>query len=205
MPRGNNNRLKAQHCAKEQRLEIVAPLWRKNYTYREIQAEVMKRLDLKAYALSTVKSDVDTLLKEWQENRLDDTDKKVTSELARIDLVIREAWDMWEKSKQDYEKKRGKQHGKPTFDEQGVQIGVKTSWQELYNEEFRACGDSRYLDIIIRCIERRCKLLGLDKETVDLNAQIGDGRLEIVYVSNNDVGLASSEEEVRRREGLEDI
>lgn len=205
MPRGNNNKLRLQRNMKEQRLEIVAPLWRKNYTYREIQAEVRKRLGLDTYALCTVKHDVDTLLQEWQENRLEDTDKKVTSELARIDLVIREAWDMWEKSKVDYEKKKGRQHGKPIFDEEGTQTGVKTSWQELYNEEFRACGDARYLDIIIRCIERRCKLLGLDKETVDLNAQIGDGRLEIVYVSGNDVGLASSEEEVRRREGLDDI
>lgn len=202
MPRGNNNIRRAQKCNKEQRLEIVAPLWRKNYTYREIRVEVMKRLDLKAYALSTVKSDVDTLLHEWQENRLEDTDKKVTSELARIDLVIREAWDMWEKSKQDYEKKKGKQKGVPIFDEQGVQIKVKTTYQEMLNEEYRAKGDARYLDIIIRCIERRCKLLGLDKETVDLNAQFGDGKLEIVYVSNNDVGLASSEEEVRKREGL---
>lgn len=202
MPRGNNNKLREQKCNKEQRLEIVAPLWRKNYTYREIRVEVMKRLDLKAYALSTVKSDVDTLLHEWQENRLDDTEKKITSELARIDLVIREAWEMWEKSKQDFEKKKGKQKGIPIFDEQGVQIKVKTTFQEMQNEEYRAKGDARYLDIIIRCIERRCKLLGLDKETVDLNAQFGDGVLKVVYVSNNNVGLASSEEEVRKREGL---
>lgn len=202
MPRGNNNKLREQKCNKEQRLEIVAPLWRKNYTYREIRVEVMKRLDLKAYALSTVKSDVDTLLHEWQENRLDDTEKKITSELARIDLVIREAWEMWEKSKQDFEKKKGKQKGVPIFDEQGVQIKVKTTFQEMQNEEYRAKGDARYLDIIIRCIERRCKLLGLDKETVDLNAQFGDGVLKVVYVSNNNVGLASTEEEVRKREGL---
>lgn len=202
MPRGNNNKLREQKCNKEQRLEIVAPLWRKNYTYREIRVEVMKRLDLKAYALSTVKSDVDTLLHEWKENRLDDTEKKITSELARIDLVIREAWEMWEKSKQDFEKKKGKQKGVPIFDEQGVQIKVKTTFQEMQNEEYRAKGDARYLDIIIRCIERRCKLLGLDKETVDLNAQFGDGVLKVVYVSNNNVGLASTEEEVRKREGL---
>lgn len=202
MPRGNNNKLREQKCNKEQRLEIVAPLWRKNYTYREIRVEVMKRLGLKAYALSTVKSDVDTLLHEWQENRLDDTEKKITSELARIDLVIREAWEMWEKSKQDFEKKKGKQKGVPIFDEQGVQIKVKTTFQEMQNEEYRAKGDARYLDIIIRCIERRCKLLGLDKETVDLNAQFGDGVLKVVYVSNNNVGLASSEDEVRKREGL---
>lgn len=205
MPRGNNNKLREQRILKEQRLEIVAPLWRKNYTYREIRTEVMKRLGLKTYGLFTVKSDVDTLLMEWQENRLEDTGKKITSELARIDLVIREAWEMWEKSKVDYEKKKGKQKGRPIFDEQDVQIGVKTTFQEMQNEEYRAKGDARYLDIIIRCIERRCKLLGLDKETVDINAQIGDGRLEIVYVSNNDVGLASSEEEVRQREGLTDI
>lgn len=202
MPRGNNNKLREQHNIKEQRLEIVAPLWRKNYTYREIRLEVMKRLGLEQYALSTVKRDVDTLLQEWQENRLEDTDKKVTSELARIDLVIREAWEMWEKSKEDYEKKKGKQKGKPKFNDKGVQVGVLTTYQEMQNEEYRAKGDARYLDIIIRCIERRCKLLGLDKETVDLNAQIGDGVLKIEYVSNGNVGLAHSEEEVRMREGL---
>lgn len=202
MPRGNNNKLREQKCNKEQRLEIVAPLWRKNYTYREIRGEVTKRLGLQAYALSTVKSDVDTLLQEWKENRLDDTEKKITSELARIDLVIREAWEMWEKSKQDFEKKKGRQKGVPIFDKQGVQIKVKTTFQEMQNEEYRAKGDARYLDIIIRCIERRCKLLGLDKETVDINAQFGDGLLKVVYVSNNNVGLASSEEEVRKREGL---
>lgn len=202
MPRGNNNKLKAQHCAKEQRLEIVAPLWRKNYNYREIRAEVMKRLDLPSYSLQTVKRDVDTLLKEWQENRLGDTEKKITSELARIDLVIKEAWEMWEKSKEDYEKKKAKQKGKPKLDQQGVQIGVTTTYQEMQSEEYRARGDARYLDIIVRCIERRCKLLGLDKETIDLNTKIEDGKLEIVYVSNGGVGISHSEEEVRRREGL---
>lgn len=205
MPRGNNNLRKEQHCVKEQRLEIVAPLWRKNYNYREIRAEVMKRLGLPSYSLQTVKRDVDTLLKEWQENRLGDTEKKITSELARIDLVIKEAWEMWEKSKEDYEKRKSKQKGKPKTDKQGVQIGVTTTYQEMQNEEYRAKGDARYLDIIIRCIERRCKLLGLDKETIDLNTQIEDGKLEIVYVSNGGVGISHSEEEVRKREGLADI
>lgn len=202
MPRGCNIKAREQAHVREQRLQIVAPLWRRNYTYREIQAEVMKRLGLQAYSIATVKKDVDRLLKEWQENRLKDTEQRVTSELARIDLVIKEAWEMWDKSKEDYERKKGKQKGVPKFDEQGVQVAVVTTYQEMQNEEYRAKGDARYLDIIIRCIERRCKLLGLDKETIDLQAQIGDGVLEVKYVSNGNVGLASSEQEVREREGL---
>lgn len=200
MPRGNNNRLKAQHCAKEQRLEIVAPLWRRNYNYREIRAEVMKRLDLPSYSLQTVKRDVDALLKEWKENRLEDTDKRISSELARIDLVIKEAWEMWEKSKEDYEKKKAKQKGIPKTDDQGVQVGVVTTYQEMQNEEYRARGDARYLDIIIRCIERRCRLLGLDRESIDVNLA-AQGKVEIVY-RDAGVSCATGEEEVRQREGL---
>ena len=80
---------KAQCKKKDQlkiaRLEIVSTLYKRGYSYRKIREEVMKRLDLSTYSLQTVQNDVQTLLREWRDSRLEDTDELVTLELARID------------------------------------------------------------------------------------------------------------------------
>ena len=47
---------------------------------------------------------------------LPDTDEKITSEVARLKLVIREAWEAWEKSKADYNSKTQRQVGLPNKD-----------------------------------------------------------------------------------------
>lgn len=71
----------------------------------------MRRLDLKTYSLDTVKKDIDLLLKEWREERIDDMDASISLELARIDAIIVELWAQWEKSKQDTEKTATKKKG----------------------------------------------------------------------------------------------
>lgn len=95
---------KAQCKKKDQlkiaRLEIVSTLYKRGYSYRKIREEVMKRLDLSTYSLQTVQNDVQTLLREWRDSRLEDTDELVTLELARIDEACRELWEQWEESKE---------------------------------------------------------------------------------------------------------
>ena len=49
MPQGNNNKRRAQRIDIENRLQIIAPLYRKGWTEREITAEVRKRLDSPKY------------------------------------------------------------------------------------------------------------------------------------------------------------
>ena len=61
---------KKQSQLKLARLEIVAQMYKRGHSYRQIQAEVMKRLDLKAYSLQTIHADVQTLLSEWRESRI---------------------------------------------------------------------------------------------------------------------------------------
>ena len=56
------------------RLEIVAQLYKRGYSVRKIQSEVMKRLGLETYSTSTVQRDINTLLQEWRESRLTDID-----------------------------------------------------------------------------------------------------------------------------------
>ena len=48
------------------RLDIIAGLYKRGYSYREIREEVMARLDLESYSLRTVHKDVNTLLEEWR-------------------------------------------------------------------------------------------------------------------------------------------
>lgn len=108
------------------RLDIIAQLYKRGYSYREIREEVMARLDLQAYSLQTVHKDVNRLLAEWRETRIDNTDLAVQLELERIDEVIKEAWAAWEKSKTDYERKKAKQQGIPGGDAESGEGGVVT-------------------------------------------------------------------------------
>ena len=100
---------KKQRQMKLARLEIVAQLFKRGYSRRKIREEVKNRLDLKSYSLGTVQSDVQTLLAEWREDRIENTDDLVQLELERIDDAVRELWEQWEKSKTDYNKTQRKQ------------------------------------------------------------------------------------------------
>lgn len=199
MPQGNNNKHRAQKIDIENRLQIIAPLYRRGWTEREITAEVRKRLDRPKY--NQAHCDIQRLLKEWREERLTDTDEKITSEVARLKLVIREAWEAWEKSKEDYHLQKSTQHGQPLFDERGKQISIETVKAIMYDAEKRGFGEPRYLDIIIKAETQICKLLGLDKVVLDLNAGF-QGGIEVRYI-NSGRQCACSEQEVIEREGLD--
>ena len=199
MPRGSNEKHRLQKVSIENRLQIIAPLYRQGWTEREIRDEVRKRLDMPTY--NQAHPDIQRLLKEWQNERLTETDQKITSEVARLRYVIREAWSAWEKSKTDYYGKTQTQVGLPSENPDTGQITMKTVKAIMYDAEKRGLGDPRYLDIILKAETQICKLLGLDKVVLDLNAGF-QGGIEIRYV-NAGVQCASSEQEVIEREGLE--
>lgn len=147
------------------RMDIIAQLYKRGYSYRQMQEEVKARLDLQSYSLRTVHKDVNTLLAEWREMRIENMDLAVQLELERIDDVIREAWEAWEKSKQDGDKTRTKQTGMPTQPGEGDEGGgngeIITIKLERTTEEQTNCGDPRYLEIIHKNLTERRKLLGL--------------------------------------------
>lgn len=185
-----------------QRLQIVAPLWRQNYSEREIRVEVMKRLGLETLSSRTVHEDIKRLLKEYQSERLENTDAKVTAELARLDLVIQEAWKQWEDSKQDKDIKKTKRKGLPKLDADGKEDGLLTAYVEQIKDTAHGKGDPRYLDIILKALEQRRRLLGLDRVQVDLTGTLG-GEIEIKHTSTG-YKPATSEAEVRARDGIKE-
>lgn len=154
------------------RLDIIAQLYKRGYNYRQMQQEVKARLDLQSYSLSTVHKDVQALLAEWRQTRIESLDHAIQLELERIDDIIREAWEAWDKSKQDGDKTRTKQTGivpKGGNGEDEDSGEIKTVKVERTSEELTNCGDPRYLEIIHKNLMERRKLLGLyapDKKEV---------------------------------------
>ena len=200
MPRGNNNIRRANERAIQERLSIIAPLWRRNWTYQEIRKEVMAMTGRKTYSLETVHRDVERLLEEWSTARINDTDQRVTAELARLDLVIKEAWEMWERSKENYTKTEQRDKGAPIRDVNNNKLTVRSIESMKKETEVRGLGDPRFLDVILRAMQQRIKLLGLDQTTIDIGKNL-QGQIEIRYIDAG-VPCATSEEEVRTREGL---
>jgi lambda repressor-like predicted transcriptional regulator len=154
------------------RLEIVAELYKRGYSMREVQAEVMKRLGIKTYSLQTVQRDIHSLLREWRENRIDDTDQSVQLELERIDDAVRELWEQWEKSKQDYTKTANKKKGAPIADKKNKETKIQTFQTEKTETEVIRLGDVSYLAEIRAQLTERRKILGLyapEKKDVTVN------------------------------------
>lgn len=141
------------------RLQIASKLYLRGYSFRAIREEVMRRLDLKTYSLDTVKKDIDLLLKEWREERIDDIDASISLELARIDAIIVELWTQWEKSKQDTEKTATKKKGAAKRND-GI-TGIETQAIEETRASVLGLGNVAYISEIRAQLTERRKLLGL--------------------------------------------
>ena len=157
---------KRRNQEKEARLEIVSQLYKRGYSVRSIRAEVMRRLDLATYSVSTVHRDIHTLLNEWRESRLEDMDEAFQLELTRIDDTVRELWEQWEKSKEDYIKTQRKRKGAPQRNngEGGNNTGdgnIRTFSVEEKTQNIVGLGNPAYIAEIRQQLAERRKLLGL--------------------------------------------
>lgn len=156
--------LKAIKQKKIARLNIVSDLYKKGWSIRQIRAEVMARLDLPTLSTGTVKRDIDTLLEEWRDDRVKDTDALLELELARIDETCKELWEQWERSKEESEVKTTKRKGIPRQQGDGQQQPggqIHTLSLEEKKVSQQELGDPRYIaEIRAQLMERR-RLLGL--------------------------------------------
>lgn len=156
--------LKAIKQKKIARLNIVSDLYKKGWSIRQIRVEVMARLDLPTLSTGTVKRDIDTLLAEWRDDRVKDTDALLELELARIDDTCKELWEQWERSKEESEVKTTKRKGIPRQQTEGQQAGggqIHTLSLEEKKVSQQGLGDPRYIaEIRAQLMERR-RLLGL--------------------------------------------
>jgi hypothetical protein len=106
------------------------------------------------------------LCKKWIERANIDTADRLAIELAKIDATERRAWEALKKSDKPFEVEGGDRREEPpgpaTGSGNGTPAVVKT--RTSYRRESRVA-DPRYMEVILKCIERRCKILGLDAPT----------------------------------------
>lgn len=152
---------KRRNQEKIARMEIVAKLYKRGYSCRQIREEVMTRLNLGSYSLCTVNNDIKKLLEEWRENRIEDMDDALQLELERIDETCRELWAQWEKSKEDYNKTTNTRKGAPQRNKDTGESTVRTFSIEERTSNVQGLGNPQYIAEIRQQLMERRKLLGL--------------------------------------------
>ena len=143
---------------KTARLDIIAELYKRGYSLRKITEDVKPRLNIPKLAVSSTYNDVQTLLKEWRESRIENIDQALQLELERIDDTTAELWEQWDKSKEEAQKttttRSGRIKGKGN-------AGIETDAVSESRTNVGGLGNPAYIaEIRQQLIERR-KLLGL--------------------------------------------
>ena len=138
--------------------------------------------------------DLKVLQKMWRTSALQDFDQAKAEELAKIDALERQYQDAWERScaaarTEIARAKRTQQQG------ESIEKSTRTEDQ---------VGDPRFLAGVQWCIERRCKIRGIDAPTKSElagpgGAPIGMGFDEIVKILRgvNDTGPDQGDSTVR--------
>lgn len=139
------------------RKTIVAKYYKLGFTLRAILEKVKEEMGNDRISVSTIKYDIDDLLVEWQESRIEDTDLAIQTELQRNYDQMREAWEAWEKSKSDYKQRYQKQKGMTVNQQE-----IKTKEVERGEKDMINYGDPRYLAELRMLADQRIKLLGLN-------------------------------------------
>lgn len=108
---------------------------------------------------SVVSDDLAAIRKQWLASSVRDFDEARAQELAKIDILEVEFWRAWQRSCEPRETDAAKSITKPAKSRDGTPIHIRD--ESAIKKEYRD-GDPRFLAGVERCIERRCKLLGLD-------------------------------------------
>lgn len=110
-----------------------------------LQADIAEEVSL---SQSTVSNDLKALQRQWLESSLIDIDAAKAREIAKVDKLEREYYAAWRRSREDAETERI----------EGSSEGPSKKVLTKKNQD----GDPRFLAGVQWCIDRRCKILGVD-------------------------------------------
>jgi hypothetical protein len=134
---------------REKDLQQIAEMYLSGRT----QADIGNALNL---TQQTISNDLKTLQQRWLESSVRDFDELRAEQLAKIDRLEAEYWAGWARSTRPKTRKgkKSKSSSGPMgdSDESSVQVEERD-------------GNPTWLAGVDKCIERRCKLLGLDAPT----------------------------------------
>jgi hypothetical protein len=114
------------------------------------QSEIAEELGVSRPQISY---DLRAIRKAWLESSIVDFNEARSRELAKLDLLESTHWDAWLRSISPKKTETAKNVVGPK---------EKPIRDEFFAKEEQQVGDKRFLDGVAWCIERRCKLFGLD-------------------------------------------
>jgi transcriptional regulator with XRE-family HTH domain len=117
---------------------------------------------------ATISRDLTALQELWQGVAARAIDAAKGEELAKIDRLEREYWLAWEESR-----------GKRTITSKKMSEASGTKRAEASTREEDMLGDPRFLAGVQWCIDRRCKILGVDAPTKQEVSGAGGGAIEV--------------------------
>ena len=164
---------------------------RKQFEKTELMVEVIK-MYLRGHArtyiadtLKTTRDQVSKYIKEaeslWMSEIVRDMDALKAKELEQINLVQAAAWDQFERSTSPY-----------LEDVKEETDGDKQSTRQRRTRR-RGYAKPAFLQIILNCVEKRCKLLGLNEEEVA--EQAATKVIEIIVTDRSQVPAIISYDE----------
>lgn len=152
--------------------ERITSLYLRGWRQADIAAELGLTQQQVSYDLRVVQ-------KRWRESTTMDLDEAKQKELSRIDELEREFWAAWESSKAERTKARQESDG--TKDKSGKAVIKKSSMEKEQRD-----GNPAFLQGVLSCIDRRCKLLGLDApEKKELSGTLQAVATVNVYMPDN--------------------
>lgn len=154
----------------QEHLNIISGLYLRGYSIRQMVDAVNGKSKRKT-SIRTVHNDIQSLLTEYKEQRIVELEDAQRVELAKINEVEKTAWEAWETSKLKESKTE-------------KDIGGEYARQETHITKEQTPGDPRFLQIIMNCVDKRCKILGLDAP-ITIQGTGADGAITIVRLPEN--------------------
>ena len=124
----------------EERRVLVAELYLQGW----VQTAIAKQLGV---TQPTVSADLKAIRQEWKESRIRDFDTLKAQELERLDKIERTAWEAWEQSRE------------PEITTKASKVDGQSRAERTTKHTH---GNVNFLNTVIRCVDKRCDLLGLD-------------------------------------------
>jgi hypothetical protein len=174
-------KLKNELFLSERRLVVTDMYFVKHVTQRQIAEEL-------GVTEQTIRNDIKVILEEYSMKRLNKVDWYTKLELTKLDKMEAEAWEAWGRSIGKSVRLLKKRDGG------GVLIEETETQEELL-------GDPRYLTIVHSCMDKRMRLLGLDKPKEFLIDTVEGRVIRLVRENKIDFDTLASEvgkDEARR-------
>jgi hypothetical protein len=146
------------------------------------QYEIAERLGLdRIKGQPTVSRDLAAIKAEWKLAAVQALDEAKGREIARLEAVEAELWAAWERSKEERQSTRTRRRA-----------GGQQMTDEAEVSREKRDGNPKFLDAILRCIELRCRILGiLQQEAIGSTTVVTVvGGVDLQAVTGQKPGLA---------------